>query len=94
MLLVEIEKPENRTLAAWFSELRSWLDDNRCEPKIFAQAGGRIDPPIYRISFETAEQAQNFAGRFANYAPMIRRPATAEDIAAEAMNLSRAAAVS
>ena len=73
MLLVEIEKPENETLAAWFSELRTWLDVNRCEPLAFAQAGRRLDRLIYRISFENAAQAQQFAARFARYTPMVRR---------------------
>jgi len=61
MLLVEIEKPENETLAAWFSELRNWLDANHCEPAVFAQSGRRLDRLIYRISFETAAQARSAA---------------------------------
>ena len=73
MLLVEIEKPENETLAAWFSELRNWLDVNRCEPLVFTRSGRRLDRLIYRISFETAAQAQQFSARFAHYAPTIRR---------------------
>jgi hypothetical protein len=73
MLLVEIEKPENETLAAWFSELRNWLDVNRCQPSVFAQAGRRLDRLIYRISFDNAAQAHQFSQRFGNYAPTIRR---------------------
>jgi hypothetical protein len=73
MLLVEIEKPENETLAAWFSDLRNWFDVNRCEPLAFTQAGRRHDRLIYRISFENAAQAQQFSEKFARYAPTIRR---------------------
>ena len=73
MLLVEIEKPENETLAFWFSELRNWLDVNHCEPTIFAQAGRRLDRLIYRISFDSAAQAQQFSERFARYSPTTRR---------------------
>jgi hypothetical protein len=72
MLLVEIEKPENETLAAWFSELRSWLDLNHCEPSVFTLAGRRLDRLIYRISFENASQAQQFAAKFARYTPTTR----------------------
>ena len=78
MLLVEIEKPENETLAAWFSELRNWLDANHCEPAVFAQSGRRLDRLIYRISFETAAQAQQFSAKFARYSPTIRRPSAYE----------------
>ena len=78
MLLVEIEKPENETLAAWFSNLRTWLDVNRCEPAVFANTGRRLDRLIYRISFETAAQAHQFCREFARYAPSIRRATTFE----------------
>ncbi len=73
MLLVEIEKPENETLAAWFSELRNWFDGNHCEPLVFTPAGRRLDRLIYRLSFENAEQAQRFSKRFAHYSPITRR---------------------
>ncbi len=78
MLLVEIEKPENETLAAWFSQLRIWLDINRCEPLIFTQAGRRLDRLIYRISFEDIVQAQQFMMAFARYAPTVRRTTSSE----------------
>jgi transposase len=78
MLLVEIEKPGNETLAAWFSELRDWLDVNHCEPRVFTRSGRRLDRLIYRISFETAAQAQQFSAKFARYAPTIRRPTVYE----------------
>jgi hypothetical protein len=73
MLLVEIEKPENETLAAWFSELRSWLDLNRCVPTTFARSGRRIDRLIYRISFDDAAKAHAFSEHFARYTPTVRR---------------------
>jgi hypothetical protein len=78
VLLVEIEKPANETLGAWFSELRNWLDLNHFEPVIFAQAGRRLDRLIYRISFETAAQAQKFSERFAKYSPTTRRATSYE----------------
>jgi len=73
MLLVEIGKPENETLAAWFSELRDWLDLNHCEPLIFAQVGCRLDRLVYRVSFENVGQARQFTRAFARYAPTVRR---------------------
>lgn len=78
MLLVEIEKPENETLAAWFSELRMWLDVNHCEPLIFAQVGRRLDRLIYRISFDNAAQMRHFTTKFARYAPTVRRTTSFE----------------
>lgn len=73
MLLVEIEKPANERLSAWFSELRDWLDHNRCTPATFALSGRRIDRLIYRISFDNAATAHRFSLAFARYSPMIRR---------------------
>jgi hypothetical protein len=73
MLLVEIEKPSNETLASWFSELRDWLDLNHCAPSVFAPAGRRLDRLIYRISFDNAAQAHQFSQKFTRYSPSIRR---------------------
>jgi hypothetical protein len=73
MLLVEIEKPENEPLSAWFSELRSWLDANHCTPSVFARSGRCIDRLIYRISFDDATRAHQFTLEFARYAPTVRR---------------------
>lgn len=73
MLLVEIEKPESVTLAVWFSEMRDWLDANRCTPSVFMCSGRRIDRLIYRISFDDASQAHRFSVDFARYSPTIRR---------------------
>src|SRR5277367_6331892 len=78
MLLVEIEKPENLKLAAWFSEMREWLDLHRCAPSAFARSGQRIDRLIYRISFDDATQAQRFMTDFARYSPTIRRASPLE----------------
>jgi len=61
-------------LGGWFSELRNWLDVNRCEPSVFALAGRRLDRLIYRISFENAGQAREFAEKFARYSPTLRAP--------------------
>jgi transposase len=73
MLLVEIEKPENEPLSAWFSGLRDWLDANHCVPSVFAQTGRRIDRLIYRISFDDAALAHQFSVAFRRYSPTIRR---------------------
>ena len=72
MLLVEIEKPANQTLGAWFSELRTWLDLNRCMSSAFVPAGRRIDRLIYRISFERTTEAHKFSTAFARYSPTVR----------------------
>jgi hypothetical protein len=78
MLLVEIEKPENERLSAWFSGLREWLDLNRCKPSTFAPSGRRIDRLIYRISFEDAALAHQFSVHFARYSPIVRRATSFE----------------
>jgi hypothetical protein len=72
MLLVEIEKPENEPLAAWFSGLREWLDLNHCAPSAFVHSGRRLDRLIYRLSFDDAAQAHLFSVQFARYSPTIR----------------------
>jgi hypothetical protein len=73
MLLVEIEKPADEPLSAWFAILRDWLDANRCAPSVFAPCGRRIDRLIYRISFDDAALAHRFSADFARYTPVIRR---------------------
>ncbi|HML10133.1 MAG TPA: hypothetical protein VK432_04675 [Stellaceae bacterium] len=72
MLLVEIEKPANQTLAAWFSELRTWLDLNRCSSSTFVPAGRRIERLIYCISFERAAETHQFSTAFERYSATIR----------------------
>jgi transposase len=94
MLLVEIEKPENEPLSAWFSELREWLDVNRCAPSVFIRSGRRIDRLIYRISFEDAVLAHQFSVCFARYSPTIRRATPFERDQLRAMAASQAKAAS
>lgn len=89
MLLVEIEKPEGEPLSAWFSELRDWLDANRCDPSVFTPGGRRIDRLIYRISFDSAAQAHHFCQRFARYSPTIRRATSFEKEQLRTMAVSR-----
>jgi hypothetical protein len=73
MLVVQVEKPENATLAGWFSELRAWFDDNHCEPLGFTRSGRRIDRVIYQASFHDSVKARQFSSAFAKYAPTVRR---------------------
>jgi hypothetical protein len=93
MLLVEIEKPENETLAAWFSGLRAWLDQHHCEPSVFTRTGRRLDRLIYRISFDTAADAHLFSRSFARYAPTVRRASAFERDQLRAMAARPAGAV-
>ena len=78
MLVVQIEKPENLTLDRWFSEIRTWLDVNRCEPTAFMRAGRRLDRLIYRVSFPEPAMARTFAQHFAHYAASTRRATISE----------------
>jgi hypothetical protein len=78
MLVVQIEKPANVTLASWFSELRAWLDENRVVPLGFSRAGRRLDRVIYQISFREPVKAREFTATFARYAPTVRRPTLGE----------------
>jgi len=92
MLLVEIEKPANEPLSVWFSELRDWLDANRCTPSVFTLSGRRIDGLIYRISFDNAAQAHKFSLHFKRYSPTIRRASPFERDQLRAMSASAGAA--
>ena len=92
MLLVEIEKPANVSLSAWFSELRDWLDANHCAPAVFTQSGRRLDGLIYRISFENTALAHRFSLRFKRYLPIVRRATPFERDQLSAMALSTEAA--
>jgi hypothetical protein len=51
MMVVRIEKPENTMLAVWFAELRSWFDENHCEPTIFSESGKKIDKLLFNVTF-------------------------------------------
>src|SRR3954447_3466657 len=73
MMVVQIEKPANVTLAVWFAELRSWLDSNHCEPALFSPSGRTIDNMIFQYHFENDNHACRFASAFKKYADSIRR---------------------
>jgi hypothetical protein len=73
MMVVQIEKPANITLAVWFTELRSWLDSNRCEPTLFSPSGRIMNNILFNITFENDNHAGRFASAFKKYAPTTRR---------------------
>ena len=73
MMVVQIEKPANVTLAVWFTELRSWLDSNRCEPALFSPAGRIMDTILFNLTLENDNHARRFASAFKQYAPSIQR---------------------
>jgi hypothetical protein len=73
MMVVQIQKPANMTLAAWFAELRSWFDKNEFQPTSFVSSGRLIDTLIFDATFAENTQARLFASNFAKYAPEIRR---------------------
>ena len=73
MLVVQIEKPANMTLAMWFSELRSWLNVNKCEETSFSEAGRTIDKLIFNLIFKDHTKARLFAANFMRYGPSILR---------------------
>ena len=70
--MVRIEKPENTVLAVWFAELRSWLDENHCEPTIFSESGKKIDKLLFNVTFSDNTHARSFASAFTKYATSIR----------------------
>jgi hypothetical protein len=72
MMVVRIEKPENTMLAVWFAELRSWLDENHCEPTIFSESGKKIDKLLFNVTFSDNTHARSFASAFKKYATSIR----------------------
>jgi len=78
MLVVQIEKPANMTLALWFAELRSWFDENDCQPTSFRLAGRVIDKLIFNITFSDNTQALLFSSKFKKYAAAIRRATSDE----------------
>jgi hypothetical protein len=73
MMVVQIQKPANMTLGVWFTELRSWLDENHCEPRLFSRSGRIMDRILFNITFEVDAHARLFASNFTRYAPSIRR---------------------
>jgi hypothetical protein len=64
MVIVQIEKPGNITLANWFCELRSWLDHNYCQPTLFNQSERVTGKMIFNIAFSDETQARVFASTF------------------------------
>lgn len=73
MMVVQIQKPANVMLAVWFSELRSWLDLNQCNPAKFSPSGRIRDNIIFDVTFENNTRARLFAAKFEKYRPSIRR---------------------
>src|SRR5438132_7709883 len=78
MMVVQIEKPANMTLAGWFTELRSWFDQNKCQPASFLPDEGVIDRVTFNVTFGKNTQARLFASKFPMYAPSIRRAISSE----------------
>jgi hypothetical protein len=73
MMVVQIQKPANMTLAVWFSELRSWLDENQCELGWFSRSGRIMDAAVFDLAFKNDAHARLFASNFKNYASSVRR---------------------
>ena len=78
MMVVQIEKPANMTLAEWFTELRSWFDENNCQPSSFLPAGRVIEKLLFNATFLENDQARLFASNFSRYSPTIRRATSSE----------------
>jgi hypothetical protein len=78
MMVVEIEKPAKMTLAVWFNELRSWFDENSCQPTSFLPSERVIDKVVFDATFAQNTQALLFASKFARYAPAILRATSSE----------------
>jgi hypothetical protein len=78
MMVVQIEKPANMTLAVWFTELRSWFDENNCQPTSFFPSGRVIDKLLFDVTFTQNTQARLFASKFGRYAPAIRQATASE----------------
>jgi hypothetical protein len=69
MMVVQIEKPSNMTLAKWFSELRSWFDKNSCQPSLFNQSEAVTDKMIFNVTLTDETQARSFSDTFVKFAP-------------------------
>jgi hypothetical protein len=78
MMVVQIEKLANMTLAVWFTELRSWFDKNNCQPSSFLPAGRVIEKLLFNATFPENDQARLFASNFSKYSPTIRRATSSE----------------
>jgi glycine/D-amino acid oxidase-like deaminating enzyme len=77
-MAVQIEKPANMRLAAWFTELRSWFDENNCQPVSFVRAGRVINKLIFNVTFAEDAHARSFASKFRAFAPAVRRATSSE----------------
>jgi len=78
MMVLEIEKPANMTLAEWFNELRSWFDEHNCQPISFLLSGRVIDKVVFDATFAQNTKALLFTSKFAKYAPAIQRATSSE----------------
>ena len=78
MMVVQLEKPGNVTLAVWFAELRSWFDENNCQPTNFSESGRKIDTLLFNVIFADNTHARLFASAFTKYAPSIRHTTSIE----------------
>jgi hypothetical protein len=78
MMVVQLEKPGNMTLARWFAELRSWFDENNCQPTLFSESGRIMDNLLFNVTFADNAQARLFSSTFTKYAPSIRRTTSGE----------------
>ena len=67
MMVVQIEKPANITLAVWFAELRSWFDQNNCQPILFAEAERITERLLFSLTFADHANARLFADTFSKY---------------------------
>jgi hypothetical protein len=61
------------TLAVWFAELRSWFNENNCEPTLFSQSGRIMDKLLFDVTFYDNGYARLFASAFTIYATSTRR---------------------
>ena len=77
-MAVQIEKPANMALAAWFTELRSWFDINKCQPVSFLPNEGVIDKVAFNVTFSENTHARLFASKFTIYASSIRHVISSE----------------
>jgi hypothetical protein len=66
MMVVQIEKPANMTLAMWFTELRIWLDENNCHPSSFLPSDGVTDKVAFDVTFDTDSDYRLFVSKFAS----------------------------
>ena len=66
MMVVQIEKSANVTLAVWFTELRIWLDENNCHPSSFLPSDDGTDKVAFDVTFDTDSDCRLFVSKFAS----------------------------